>query len=692
MNDFSNKKLLASSRKICLAKVGVQQLIRTEAVGGNIQRGTTDKNLVIERVEYTDSLRIARPLRRVDVTPSTGEYFYNQDTGLFETYIEYSGLQYSPRITHYLFLASEDLYTGKDPLVPDTDIVLWKGLMTNIPSTDTDLSNSLSGVNTSNVSSLELLNKDMSNYLHKDVSFNDAGIGIYMAIDGLSDVRQVFYGQCGNVDVNPQTITIEVADKDDRLEQLAHFETSVELGYMNVEERENPIPFIFGNVSCSRPEQYLTLRQGLVDPYDLDVTNLHKAYCETANELGPTANRVWRCCRLDGFKDLAFTVSAVQDFTHSNGITYTRLTVDSTAYYKIELGDTFSNGTTVMIRIAFKHVGSPLTEKYLYCKKAEYGASATAGMTFQTNPLPTVILTGGDVDKPLYLAYGRHYTANVSGIANGIKLVSIIFKDNFEQYAEVAAFFASDQKCLDFEKHTVHYRVRPDDSLHQHGTIIKRLLESAGITVNEASITAANAECTSKLVFSIPAAGETAYDTYGNYIHKILTSTIGSIVLNHQGEMEYRLLKYSDSEEIRTSVDIKENTFTYKNDYKDMLESYRYLSENELSNYTRYFSPVAHLYKITATSIRETTHLLADPHQRALVRNALLFMPRRTYTFTTKNVDLDALIYDHIKIIDNGLPDGESEKVVIVLGLAKSESDVTITGIELIGEYPWQVQ
>jgi hypothetical protein len=107
----------------------------------------------------------------------------------------------------------------------------------------------------------------------------------------------------------------------------------------------------------------------------------------------------------------------------------------------------------------------------------------------------------------------------------------------------------------------VAYKVKPLHSDQLHGSILKKILESAGLTVNSSSITAMNTLFSVNGAFSIPYFDEDDYNPYYKYIEDLLQSTLGYIFLNNSFEIEYELFSTPSSTSEITETDINLNSY-----------------------------------------------------------------------------------------------------------------------------------
>ena len=696
MNDFSNKKLLSDTSKTVFVKLEAKHFLNplitaTPPVELNIHTCTFPReNLSKITATYTSNTeknpREIITFTEVESNPSEHQYTYNKETKEL-VMVGKIGTTYYYTAHYQLFFASnQDQVTGINPLNPHVDLVRWKGLVTEMPTVSQDLSDSIVGTYSLTSSSITLINDgEFVNHLGPYDSFCKSVINIYLAIDGLENVKSIFVGSVSDIVVTDEEVTLNLKDFIQALDKTAIFgDTETELF-----KNEIPIPLVFGNASryAEKGNVYgkIINRFFTNHGYDLDHEILNTGICDPlSSTISVTTNREFICCRVKGVADISTTLSNKSTDIYGN-VSYNATNVD-----KLTIGDTLNNvANDRFIRITRINTVTNL----IHIKTGEFAADPVNGTVFQTNSMPTVVISGGETALPvIYLAYGKHYTTKEVDTSGGNKLISIVLNNNFEADASFADFFGG-TKILDPGKHKVHYKVRPDNSDHKHGTVLKSLLTHAGLEVDEASFTYANNLLSTNIQFQIPYYDESEYNTFRFYVSEILVSTCSILRANDLGKIEYKLLDATnDLATTRADNDIALQSFNLSIDYNDIIygltatnkHNFSVDSYNKATDYHRN-EQTRSLHDIDTIELFE--HVLETVNTNTMLLIYFYRTNRRgIYKFNTLNIDLDTLIYDRLKIEKDNLLENKSNTDVRIVGISKSVTDVEIEAIDIIGE------
>lgn len=288
----------------------------------------------------------------------------------------------------------------------------------------------------------------------------------------------------------------------------------------------------------------------------------------------------------------------------------------------------------------------------------------------QGNNCPSIVILQENVSY--YLNYGQHYTATVTTTSGGNKLLNITLINNFESLLVMTDL----NPTVDL----VYYRVRPTKMLH--GELIKEIVESAGMTVNNASITTSNALLPVYAALSIPKYDETDFEYYLNYLQHVLESTFGHVSLNNNFELVYSLFTDPVSTNEITDTEILKDTFTTSIDYQDII--------SQIIAYNPHANSVEFVDK-TGTSLKSLKsqylhgfsrtirfqHCLEDITTR--LAQMLEYRSNRVakYSMDTATKNLDSKIGDDFKLNKSGLL-GELTKQVKLIGIDKRSNMTSI--------------
>lgn len=119
-------------------------------------------------------------------------------------------------------------------------------------------------------------------------------------------------------------------------------------------------------------------------------------------------------------------------------------------------------------------------------------------------------------------------------------------------------------------RHEWGFFIRTDGSNATHAKVINHLLESAGLTVNAASITQADTDLAADVVMSVPAPYDNTLLAYKEYLERVLRSTGGYVYMNASGEAVYELFDLPAAGTSITDGDIETGTFRTAYDYSEI--------------------------------------------------------------------------------------------------------------------------
>lgn len=680
-NNFSTLKLNQAVEKFTYIRFEPARYVNSDltSIGG----GKYTINLLDFNITQVQQNGIA--LSEVQTTPSSGEYYFNELTGLLTIYPTATpSASVAIVVFHYLFFSSGgSSIIPEDPENTSTQLKHWKQRIIQSPPIENSIKNILAGVLTINSSSVSLINDsyDLNTYFGINDSWYQKEVKVWTCIDSSDNIQKVFEGIVTNVNVTAQSITIGFEDLISKFSTPALFGDDRSETYINKEDYPNidsnkansPIRMIFGTVS-----RYQTIPEtvtNLTTAEKLDPTSLFEAYCvDYSPNISTTSNREWIACRtVDGYADFSCTPSNVNN-TDPN---YTRMTLTAGQIAKFHIGDTFvMNGKYLRVYYVDR------VNNYIYTTK---DAGVTTGDSILASKLPSVVLSDKR-DSTYYLMDTRDYSITQTTTTGGNKLYKIVLTNNFE--ANHPGLTA-----LNVGTHSIYYRMKPDITNAKHGSVIKEILEKLGLTVNSTSISNANTSLTSNVNFTVPQFDETDYNEYFRYLELILSSSFGYIFLNNSFEIEYKLFDSPSSTTALTDTDILDNSFSLNVDYKDIITQLiaynSHYSANEVINQAATPSVTIesikskHLHGIDRTV--RFRHVLEDMSAR--LQDIMNFRAERSvlYNFETANRNLDSLIGDDYNMSNSGLLGTDTSRVVKIIKINKNNSRVSMTAIDLIG-------
>ena len=687
---FADIKNNQASRKFYLIRLRPSRFVNDDlsAIGGGLYTMTFP--YPIGKVEENGI-----ELTYTSGTPTSGQYSYNESTNLLTAYpVSAPGSSNAIVVSYYLFYTGERFrVVTEDPEDTGTTKRDWLPRIDSSPTITNSVENVLAGKLSINASRLTVINNELEfqNYLTDNDSFYQKEAKVWLCLEDTANIQKVFDGNVIDIGISKgsdgEKVTITFDDPLGLLKDPALMGDDSEHTYWTINDYANldpnrnntPIPIYFGRVS-----RYQLIRDtavsGLATAKKIDPTTVPDAVnTNKSDTISTTTNREWGICRtVDGFSDFSFTPSNIDNSAGG----YTRLDGSAAQVELFHAGDTFivnDGGVDRYVRCFYVD----RTNNYLYVTKQ---GLLTTGDDVEANDCPVIIVTN-EVDQTYYCEYGRDYTTTTAATAGGNVYLKITFTNNFEANH-------SGLTTLDPGQYRVKYRIKPDTTNAKHGSVLKTLLELAGLTVNTASITAANSALNVNANFSIPGFRESDHRAYYNYIQNILESSLGYIALNNSFEIEYGLFATPSSTTEITDTDILINTFRVEIDYEDIIHQLiaynpNYASEeatedpNNSPSVTEISNKAKYLHGINKTV--RFVHVLEEMNTR--LPSILGYRSNRTvkYIFDSKISQADSIIGDNFLLNKSGLLGNDSTKDIVIVSLKKSPKRTTVIASDLLG-------
>lgn len=669
---YSSIKTNQTSQKFIMARIEPARFVNDDL---SLDSGTTYtmtfpfviSKVVEQGVELTE----------VSSSPSTGEYSFNESTGLLTVNLN-SAVSSSNAVIvyYYLFYTIEKFRTiGVDPESPTTDLKDWEPKIQSSPLIRQTIKNIVDGQLTISSSNLSIINDngDFNQYLTVNDSFYNKKIKIWHCLEDISNIQKIFEGVITGVTVKRTIVNISVKDNLDLLSNKATMGdteiyyndddfTKVQPGFIG-----NPVRYYFGSVS-----RYDTIPEtvtNLTDAQRLDPDKMDEAVCtDYTTDITTSNNREWTIGRVgsNGTTDFSFSPSSV-DNTDAN---FTRLDTDAATVAKIHIGDTFEITGSGTYRERVYYVDR--SNYYVYITKQ---ASVIATDTVQTNDCPSLVIAdlSGNYYYPLY---GRDYTAATSTTSGGNKLITVTFTNNFE--ANHAGL-----TTLDPGINKVYFKIKPNSSYQNQATVLKEMLDQAGLTTNSSSFTTAGTTLNVNAAFSIPLYDETDYSQYYKYVQKICQSTLGYIYLNNSFEITYELLSTISASTDITDTEIIANSSYYKIDYNDIVTQFvaynpHYNSSEfvDVSSQTDSSNKARYLHDVINTD--RFQHVLENFTSKITDHINLRSERDITYSFQSKGINFDSTIGDEFDLTSNDLAGQVSSVGIKIVEINKGNTDTRI--------------
>jgi hypothetical protein len=682
-NNFSTVKNNQASEKVELIRIVPRRWINDDLTLISGTRYNTTWAYPIQKVMANDT-----ELTLTSTASSSDEYAYDETTGeLIVNSVPSSTNQIV--VYYYVFYTSGQVRViTEDPENTATSLRDWEPLVITSPSVSQSQENIIEGFFSISASNLVLSNAEnqIQNYLTANDSWNKAEVEIWLTLDNVENIQKIFKGKVVSVSISENRANINIDDDFSNVLNPAfmgdidrednYYSRDATFPNLDLQKVSTPIPFFFGSAS-----RYLLLNENistLTTASKLDPLSLYEAVnANVSGTVSTTTNRTYLTGRIDsnGALSFAFTPSNV-DQSDPN---FTRLDGTASEIAKFKIGDTFdlTQAGTHYARVLYVDTSN----NYLYITKT--GAIST-GVVVNSNNLPSIVINDS-IGNVYYLLYGRDYSVTPITSSGGNKLLRIDLVNNFE-----ASFGLS---ALDPAVHKVKYRIRPDTTDHKHGSVIKRLLEDAGLTVNTTSITTANTAFDGLCNFSIPNFDEIDFDTYQKYIQDILASTFGLVKLNNNFEVEYQLFSAPSSSNELTNVDILDDSWRVGIEYRDIIDTI--IAYNPHYSSTEAKADVNNSPSVTEEDFKSRylhninkkirfRHVLEKINSRISELIKVKANRRALYELDSKIINIDNEIGDDLLLNREGLLGGDSTKQLKILSIDKSTEKTTMILSDLL--------
>lgn len=552
------------------------------------------------------------------------------------------------------------------------DVVEWKPLIDNYPLLSYSNENITSGIISINASTVSIINEDnfIGKYLAGNASLFNRELKIWLAINDQSTARLVFSGVIGAVSLSDGKASIQILDGLNNLNKTAVFKNGIDQltanQFMFPAAPKSITPKDVGRVLTRHLARRTVYGYG---PYTGSISDPKDFYNGICSSYSPvvsrTTNREWLCGVLKYDKpNISNSLSiAIQGFgsvvrTIADGFKrYFFVSNPQNLYYGNSI-QWFEGGSQhgVIVQVGnFTHLAQTYNLA-IFAVTANVGSLST---TFAANPAFAAYFKSG-LDT-VNLLYGRDFTITHS-VGQGH--ITLTLTNDFENsYNNQGQFLNT---AVDPNADTLSYHFHTVGDLN-HATVLKAILEAAGLTTNAASFTAAASALNLDVCFSIPFFGDGNLSTYADYASKILESTAGYLTVNAANEIEYKL--YAAPSASASSL-LDESVYTgqsvevqYQDIYTRISATNKHFKDDKLSNAGSYGTDKSilttniipgFLNEIERTKFIEfVTENLTNTIDRILKLNS---NRRAKIKMTTATKNLDSNLGDDVKVTSGYLP------------------------------------
>ena len=580
-----------------------------------------------------------------------------------------------------IYCGTIDAHFYRDPTDDTTRVVYFEPIINKSPVFKKSSTDSLSGFNPVQTSSISLINAEhiFEKCLY-DSSFVNASIDVYHWLDDLevANIKRVLNGYMQNVSIDRSIITIKVFDGIDILSNEyrhsigSNFYDSTTFPTLNPQYIGKPIRKVYGFV-----DGFIPVNSEYVDESPIN-----------------TDNRTWIVTSgQDGLSDVTKTVIA------SPSSTTTRTYLNSVTGLQV--------GDTVWFDKATDDYGIIEAVGANYIDHSAIGVAATTGELVKRAFVPRVTIVQNDVE---YVAlYKRDYT--VSNLLPG-ETSGFIFDINLETNLSMPeALNANDQVFC-----RVYGRVNDitlggpaygaDDSrtlsmMHPAQVVLDFLKNSLGFSdseIDSTSFTDALTDISSGIGFAIPSSNsDSSFPKYRDILGDILKCCFAKLIVNNDGKWALSVRKplgsvtktIADDEIIFNSIRFD---FEFDEIFSEIIVQYAKEESSFASlNQETYAQVVAtsdtakYLHKVSKSKTETSLWAFVDEAEEMATRLSYVFGDRSgTASIQTKNRFFDTELGDNIEIERTSVPgfeyDGENlyNRELLTIEIEKSKQTITI--------------
>ena len=660
----------------------------------------------------------------INLTDKTWYYDRTSQTLYVNTTDNPTGIG-STSVSHYITLTDQqDIPLTIDPIAGGNTII-WQDRLKTPPKISASIANMVDGVVTTTSSSMSIENSDQAfnTWFGEKDSYHARAVDVWFSVD--NTLVKTFRGVVQTIDITATTIVLGVVDKSTLFDDLAYMGSSRDDAvYSNTnhtvrtEDVGKISPFIVGEskVDTTNPGAFTRTKQSSGDSlpsYGIPTTGYEAICTSYSATTSSTTNRTWELCRGMQGNALTLDFGTVTSITSVGGVTSTSgekllyqgnntpnliVTVNSNGH-NLRVGDTgvgYDNTLSVDAYFVVTEVTST-TSYRLAIIGASYtypATDTTAGMVARYD-MPTtstagsmVIVQNGTIKAtPIN---GVDYDLVYTNLDNGTRRVEVVFVDNFEFAGGSSAHVDLGTISPDNCKIYFNYRTALETV---HGTLVEQTMKGLDLTVNAASITAANDALTDGFtdgdcIMTIPPVGSSEHQTVRQVLAEILQSSIGYIRMDEDSEVYYELFDTPTGTKTRTDNDILSSSLVPRISYYDMygkvhVDNKHVRAGDPLHLTTYELSEAQWLHKATKEKNLKTV-FDRIPIPMSARYTTFFGAPRVTYKWSTMSLDLDTQLGDFVTLEATNLLGDITTVDVLVTKTIKSTQGVSVTGLVVV--------
>lgn len=609
----------------------------------------------------------------------------------------------------------------------------WLPLIKNYPQFSQTMRNIGEGVFSLSNSTLELISTDR--WLQKIAAeVSKAPVRVWSCINSEDTYRQIFTGEIGSISYSYGTVSLTLIDTFNRLKDSAFFGTREDAynnkgnnrtPYLAEADENSPSHLVIGRSSpliIGKGARQNSNFWPLQDFYHL--SDGLKAYPQLTSGVITLPTRYY-CGRIYGndVKRLTFgTVSngfvqyirggyQIQDssFPLSPGMDYHLLFMMNLSNFNGEIGDYIPN----LVVNGTSYKAWCCNNRPFYYNGQWYNAafipyittwrnnwpnpSGAASISFPAeNTVPSMSLWTEGTNDCQY-RYSR---------SDGVGVVDIIYAGRYVPFTFVpgGVYLEGGEPILNVYADVidagviatgfdVKCRFSPAESI-SHGRFMKSLVKSAGMVTNDAAFSQADTDLDAKISLTIPEFQSSSYPSFLEVAQKVTQSTLSTLTVNSNREVEYNVVKSPRSspiDAVRSSVDMLQGDTQASIEFQDVYSTVTFDNPNfqEINDFgalsykaTVDNDLVKQLYRITRT--KEIKHCLESIQSRKDAIAGYFSNPTIEYTLSTASADLTSSLGDIVEITNSAVMT-EQTTVGMVVNIDQASDKSTIKINEILG-------
>lgn len=647
-------------------------------------------------------------LTQADSPTNDGEWNYNEGTKILTLKSTAGAPVEQDYIVfyYYLFFTTEQNRSWyQDPDDPTSHIRNWQPRLTSEPAVSSSFGNIINGVFSIADSSVQLSNADgeFESYFGENDSFYNKEVIVWLYLNGFDNGQKIFVGTISALSISSTNLTLSVVDQFLKLNKPAYAGTNrvnaVAPGGTYPDDEDRPVPLIVGKSSWAK---FIPFRENGATMGNA-ADGLRAVVKNYTPILSSSVNRSWRLARAVGpLKTQVFgsitrvatdTTPAVIDIHYFKFSSFSNVRVGDTLEW-IESAVTYRGRITGVGTNAFTFSGNTY-DVAVWGDSIHDGPPTTGSTMVPKKTLSVQVFDRGGIifeklyptadQRGAYVLQGEDYTISEAAQSNGYSRIEITFLNNFEADYAIDGIAGT---LLDPAKYSVKFNLENSGEI-SHAAVIENLLTDAGMTCNAASFAAADIALVENVCFSIPNIDEDAFSSYLKYIQDILSSTLGYIWINDDGEIEYNLLAAPIAgNEKNENLNYLDSVIAQL-EYQDIITSYTpsnphrqiFLADPKTAvpaDDARYLhgivndKPFRHVME--GTSNLRITEIVALQSKRSV-----------RYSYETSTDDIDSVLGQDVTLITPRIFGGETSANVKIIGIEKSADSVIIQTTDLMG-------